>query len=435
MSREPSSGPALVAPEAEIAVLGACFLAPAAAQTVCATLRETDFFEDRHQRILRAIRTICSRGDTPDLALVVTELAGGAALESAGGAAYLHTIFEAVPTSANLPRYLRMVQEAAGRRRLRQACLATVEQLGDPASSLPEIAAQLTEDIDSAGATESDRRRTLPVKIDAALKSWLLHWDDGPATLIGMGFPALDTALGGGSEPGEFCILGARQGVGKTALALSIAVRRAQQGHGVLVVSREMRLKKLLNRMLAQTGRIRASGLRSGRLTPTEYHQMRQAYDTLHPLPLWLDDQTKTVEQITGAVERWPYTPPLSLVVVDYLQLVRAPRGIQDRRLQVEHVSGALKDLAHSTGVTVLCLSAMSRTEKGNTDRRPVVQDLRESGAIEHDADIILLLHRGFAEAETEVIVAKNRDGAVGIVPLTFEAEFVSFTDAGQDNG
>lgn len=435
MSGDAGTGPAFAHLDAEIAVLGACFLSPTAAQTVCATLRETDLFDARHQRTLRAIRTICARGDTPDLPLVVTELHAGNALEPVGGAAYLHTIFEAVPTAANLTRYLRMVQDAAARRRLRHACLTTAAQLGDPGNSLPEIAAQLAEDVDCAGALESDRRRHLPIKIDAALKAWLQDWDAGPPPLVGTGFPALDHALGGGSEPGEFCILGARQGVGKTALALSIAVRRAQQGHGVLVVSREMRLKKLLNRMLAQTGRIRAAGLRSGRLTPTEYHQMRKGYDTLHPLPLWLDDQTKTVEQITGVVERWPYTPPLSLVVVDYLQLVRAPRGIQDRRLQVEHVSGALKDLAHSTGITVLCLSAMSRTEKGNTERRPVVQDLRESGAIEHDADIILLLNRGFAEAETEVIVAKNRDGGVGIVKLAFEAEFVSFTDAGQDNG
>ena len=151
------------------------------------------------------------------------------------------------------------------------------------------------------------------------------------------------------------------------------------------------------------------------------------AYDALSRLPVWLCEEAVSIADVTRLVEHWPFTPPLSLVIVDYLQLVRAPRDIRERRHQVEYVSQALKTLAVKCRLPILCLSSLSRAEQGNRDRKPMLSDLRESGELEHDADVILLMHRGFGEEETEIAVAKNRNGRVGVVTILFRSDFVAF--------
>lgn len=422
-------GPALHNPEAEVYVLGACLVSPEAAQTVCSHLRETDLFDARHQRLLRAIRAALSRDESPTVELLVADLRAADQLDQIGGVSYLTQLWEAVPTAANVRRYLRLVRDASTRRRLREACLRKAEQFSSPDTSLPELVAQLAEDVDCAGDVEADRVTVLPVKIDRALTEWVQAWDQGPPTLLSTGYGTIDRQFGGGFEDGEFLVMGGRQGTGKTALALELAYRVAHSDRGVLIVSREMRLRKLLNRLLAQTGRIPALELRSGRLSPSSYARLTHAMGNLKPLPLWLDDRAESMAQIETMVLRWPFTPRLSLVVVDYLQLVNAPKDIRERRHQVEHISRSLKNLAHKSGCVILALSALSRPERGNEDRRPVISDLRESGQIDHDADVAMLLHRKFGESETEVIIAKARDGGVGIGKLTFRSEYVAFEE------
>lgn len=412
---------------AEVSCLGACLLDPVAASLVVQALRPHDYTTDQHVTIHRAIVAILSRQQAVDLITLATELraTGMSDAESVASA-----LFDAVPTAANIRQHIGMVKQATVRRQVRGACQRTLVAMEDPGASIPESVAALTEDIESyTGAPEDERSHITPVKIDQALKAWLQAWDSGTPPLLSSGYHQVDELLGGGFEDGEFIILGGRQGTGKTALALEFAVRTADRGRGVLIISREMRLRKLLNRMLAQTGRISATGLRSGRLLPEDYHRMTRAMGKLHDLPLWLDDRVETLAQVEAMVNGWVFTPRLGLVVVDYLQLLRAPKEIKDRRLQVESCSAGLKALAMRNGCPMLCLSALSRPEKGNQDRRPVIQDLRETGMLDHDADIVLLLHRGFNEPETEVILAKARDGGVGIINLTFRAEFVAFEE------
>jgi replicative DNA helicase len=218
--------------------------------------------------------------------------------------------------------------------------------------------------------------------------------------------------------------------VGKTALALEVARGAAKTARSVLVVSREMVNLALGRRLLVQEARVDAARVRGRRLSEEERGSVEEGLRRLRGLPVWLTDQAVSLRQITSLVAGWSASPHLDLLVVDYLQLVRAPRDIRERRLQVEALSQALKTLAVEHGLAVLCLSSLARTrdERGR-DRRPTLADLRESGELEPDADVVLLLHREVMQPETEVIVAKNRDGRVGIARLLFRAESVAFDE------
>lgn len=269
-----------------------------------------------------------------------------------------------------------------------------------------------------------------PQHIADVLKAWERSVDDGPPKAVSSPYPDLNKYLGGGIRSGELVYIGARPGVGKTALALEIARRAAQDGTGTLIVSREMVNSSLVQRIIAQTARIPATTIRTGSLSPAEWHVYGSTRAVLSRLPLWMTDEAVSIEQIAGLLSGWKLSPEPGLLVVDYLQLVRAPKEVKERRLQVEHVSQGLKGLAVEYQIPVICMSSLSRAESGNRDRKPQLSDLRESGELEHDADIILLMHRGFNEATTEIAVAKNRSGRVGHVSLEFTSDFLTFDAA-----
>jgi hypothetical protein len=271
-------------------------------------------------------------------------------------------------------------------------------------------------------AVHGDLPRAIVARpLGAVLDQWCAELGAGPPRLIATPFPSLNTYLGGGLAPGELVYLGSRPGVGKTALGLELARGAARAGHGVLVVSREMVALALARRLLAQEGRLDATDLRRAELGADQAGRLREALRRLQTLPLWLTDEAVRLEEITDLVTGWS-GPPLGLVLVDYLQLIRAPVGIRERRLQVEAVSQGLKTLAVQAGVPIVCLSSLSRPPEGR-EARPTLASLRESGELEHDADVVLLLHRALGEPATECQVAKNRDGRVGPVHLWFRAE------------
>src|SRR5262249_10091203 len=205
-------------------------------------------------------------------------------------------------------------------------------------------------------------------------------------------FPSLNHMLVGGFAPGELTYLGARPGVGKTALGLEIARSVATDGASVLIVSRGMLLLALTRRLVAQAARGAASSLRRARLTDQEWNGLHQTLPKLRGLPIWLTDQLVTAGEIQTLVRGFAGSVPLGLVVVDYLQLVRGPSE-RDRRLEVEAVSQTLKTLAVERQIPILCLSSLARPVD-RTATRPTLASLRESGELEHDADIVLLLHR-----------------------------------------
>ena len=246
-----------------------------------------------------------------------------------------------------------------------------------------------------------------------------------PERRVKTGFDKLDWFLCGGLADGELAYLGARPGVGKTAMALQICAHAAKDGCRCLVVSREMSAISMGRRMVSQGGRIDASVLR--RMTGREATKDKviETLDRLSRLPIWITDEASTLEEIAGAMENMG-PGGADFLVVDHLQLVRGDRR-QDRRHQVEAASRGIKVMSLDYKIPILCMSTLSRAPD-KKDQRPTLDSLRESGELEHDADIVLLLHRAFKSTEAECMVAKNRDGHVGTANFEFEPSFLTFT-------
>jgi hypothetical protein len=247
----------------------------------------------------------------------------------------------------------------------------------------------------------------------------------GMAQPVPTPFPFLNESFDGGLRPGEMAFLGARPGVGKTAMGLEFARSAAKRGHSVLVVSREMVNTALARRMLAQEGQIAAKSLKRWKLSADERVRLADASGALSELPIWLTDQAVSLQEISTLVEGFQ---GLGLLIVDYLQLVRAPAGIKERRFQVEAVSSGLKTLALQYQVPTICLSSVSRSAD---NAPPTLASLRESGELEHDADIVIMLHRPDLNSTiVECTIHKNREGAIGRCDLFFRPEFVSFQES-----
>lgn len=282
----------------------------------------------------------------------------------------------------------------------------------------------------SVGTTDTTN---LPKHISEVLADLRDALATGPTPTLGTPFPTLNFFLNGGFSPGELIFLGARPGVGKTALGLEFARKAALDGSGaVLVVSREMANLALSRRLVAQDGRIRAGALKRSDLNATEEWSLNKSMQKLAATPMYFTDEAVSLGEIQLMVNALAEEVPLALLVVDYLQLIRAPREIKERRHQVEAVSQGLKQLAMTYKVPVLCLSSLSRPSSDAKDKPPTLASLRESGELEHDADVILLLHRQYHESETSCNVAKNRDGRLGTVSLLFRSDFVAFDEAAQ---
>lgn len=284
--------------------------------------------------------------------------------------------------------------------------------------------------IDRRQAIDGEQDRTLrPVSLGAALEALETAWRTPPPPATRTPYPKLNGFLSGGFAPGELIYLGARPGVGKTAMGLAIARAVASDGLGVLIVSREMVNQSLAQRLLAQDAQVSASVLRRRDWDSEDNELIRASLQKLKRHPVWLTDEAVSIGEIVTMVTAFEERTPLGLLIVDYLQLVRAPREVRERRLQVEAVSQALKTLALTVKVPVLCLSSLARPGKDQRDRRPSLDDLRESGELEHDADVVILLHRKPMDPNTECIVAKNREGSVGIIGMTFRADTLTFSE------
>jgi hypothetical protein len=278
---------------------------------------------------------------------------------------------------------------------------------------------------------DGDGQTTRPEHISEVLVKVDTQRQQGAAPHVRSPYRKLNYMLSGGFAAGELVYIGARPGVGKTAFALETA-RTAGKAHvASLIVSREMTTAALGRRLLSQESRVPSTKIKTADLTWGEQDAYTTALRQLSDLPIWMTDRAVSIGAILRAVEQTPRT--VGLLVVDYLQLVRAPKDVTDRRHQVEMVSKALKTLALQMEIPVICLSSLSRPPRtAGNDPRPTMQDLRESGELEHDADIILLLHRTFHANDATCIVAKNREGHTGDCALYFTPECVSFQEVAE---
>jgi archaellum biogenesis ATPase FlaH len=277
------------------------------------------------------------------------------------------------------------------------------------------------------GVTGESDRQVDAEPLNDVLIRFQKYLDNGDERRVRSHSAGLDTYLSGGFGAGELIYLGARPGTGKTAFALQLAISAAVDNIPTLFISREMVNIALVRRVLAQQGKIPASNLRPGKLTEFDLRSLQIIIKKISNYPLYFSDKAVSFDEILKLISSPKWEAPIGFLIVDYLQLVRASREIRDRRLQVESVSQGLKNIAMQFNIPVLCLSSLSRPADKTKETRPSLSSLRESGELEHDADVVMLLHRPGLSDETECVIAKNRDGMDGVAKFIFDRRYISF--------
>lgn len=433
--------------EAERALLGAALLRPEILDEALVIVRAEDFYREAHRRIFSQIVALHGQKVEPDLVTVKNALLAAGELDQVGGPVYLAELLDGVPRSTNIAHYAGIVKEKA---RLR-ATIFTAQRMYESAFE-HEDAKHLIDQAEAALlaiATQSEsagfRRLStiLPGVLDQ-IERWAA--DGGGITGLPTRFRDLD-AMTRGLQPGNLIVLAARPAMGKSALASNIAKQVAAQNHPVGLVSLEMAAEELAVRSIADEGGVDSHWLQRGRLDQRAWGRLTHALGVLEGLPLFIDDAPfQTEYDVRTRARRLKAEHGLDLLVVDYAQLMRSAEKVDNRALEVGHISRALKGLAKELHIPVIALSQLSRKVEERQHHRPMLSDLRESGALEQDADMVWFLYRPvvyddtpkgeFSQMDpaeyatyTELIIAKQRNGPIGMVPLTWTAEYTRFSD------
>ena len=427
---------------AEQSVLGAIFIDEGKLVFVREYIEAEDFFKHAHRLIFAAMVALSERNEAIDATTMRNYLANHGDLEAIGGLGYLAEVINSVPTSANAEYYAKIVAEKSNLRKLIEHLTDSVNQAYDGADDADTIIANAEKaliDV-SEGASRSGFKR-----IDDVLN---LNFENLEArsqqtsdiTGIASGYPALDNMTTGFHEE-ELIILAARPAVGKTAFALNVAQNIGTKlGLTVAIFSLEMGAESLVDRMLAAEGVINSRSIRTGQLTDEEWQKLMIAQSNLARASIYIDDTPgiRITEIRSRARKLAQETGNLGLVLIDYLQLITG-NGRESRQQEVSEISRQLKILAKELRVPVIALSQLSRSIEQRQDKKPMLSDLRESGSIEQDADIVAFLHRddyyhneeeegGIPNNTVEVIIEKNRSGARGSVELMFQKEYNKFS-------
>lgn len=425
---------------AEQSVLGGMMLSKDAIADVVEILRSTDFYRPAHEIVFDAITDLYGRGEPADAVTVAAELTRLGQLSRIGGPAYLHELISSVPTAANAGYYAKIVRERAVLRRLVTAGTRIV-QLGYAADGGD------VEDIVNAAQAEvyavTERRASedyLPLSaiiegtIDEIEASG--HRGDG-LTGIPTGFVDLDS-LTNGLHPGQMIVIAARPAVGKSTLGLDIA-RSAAIHHqlSTVIFSLEMGKNEITMRLLSAEARIPLQNMRKGTMREEDWTRLARTMGEVSEAPLFVDDSPNmSLMEIRAKCRRLRQRHDLKLVIVDYLQLMTSGKRVENRQQEVSEFSRALKLLAKELEVPVIALSQLNRGPEQRTDKKPQMSDLRESGSIEQDADMVILLHRedmyereSPRAGEADFIVAKHRNGPTDTITVAFQGHYSRFVD------
>jgi replicative DNA helicase len=428
--------------EAEQSVLGAVLLENEAINQALEILTADDFYRETHREIFRAMMDLSDHNQPVDAITLTDALRTKSVLEQVGGPAYIAELADSVPTAANVAHYARIVREKAVLRSL--ATIAT-----DIASSAYEANANVDEFLDTAEHRifEISERRikpsfhTMPELTRESLRILeRLYENRELVTGVPTGFKDLDT-LTAGLQPSDLIVIAARPSMGKTALALNIcayAAMDAEPKRGVAFFSLEMSKEQLVLRMLCSEARVDSAKARAGYLSERDFPKLAQAAARLSEANIFIDDSSDTTAITLKAKCRRlarDKSNNLGLVLVDYLQLMRSARPGESREKEIAEISRSLKALAKELKVPVIALSQLNRQVETRPDRRPLLADLRESGAIEQDADVIAFIYReemykGKDSKEAgvaEIIVAKQRNGPTDTVKLTYLSQYTRF--------
>ncbi|MEX0717111.1 MAG: replicative DNA helicase [Planctomycetaceae bacterium] len=426
--------------EAERSVLGSCLLVNDAIDEVADLIQADHFYSDAHRRIFATMFTLHETGRRVDPVILAEALAQKGDLEEIGGLDRIHEILEAVPHAAHAKYYAGIVRDKWVHRSLINACtdiLRDCYDSGDETQSVLERAEQsIFRILESQDATDKLAIGDILLDAMAAINARLET--EGTISGLGTGFFKLDE-LTNGFQKSELIVLAARPSMGKTALICNWAeAAAAKYGKGVLIFSLEQSKVELAERFLCIRARLDGHKLRAGNLDEAERHRMMETLQELSDMPLFIDDTPgRGMSQMGAICRRMKRKEDIGLVIIDYLQLIEPEDRRAPREQQVAQITRRLKFLAKELKVPLIALAQLNRgvETRKDSDKRPRLADLRESGAIEQDADVVMLLHR--PEVYTpedpelhglaEVIIAKNRSGPVGIVPLTWRKEFLRF--------
>ena len=422
---------------AEQSVLGGMLLSKDAISDVVEILRERDFYRPAHELIYDAIVDLYGRGEPADPVTVSAELTKRGDLVRAGGAPYLHTLISSVPTAANAGYYAKIIRERAIMRRLVEAGTKIV-QLGYTDEG------EVDDAVDQAQAevfAVTERRESDDyVQLSQLMPEAYDEIEKIAAGITGQGvktgFKDLD-ALTNGFHPGNMIVLAARPAVGKSTLGLDIArYASIHKRETSVIFSLEMSRSEITMRMLSAEARVPLNNIRSGRLSEEEWARMARRMGEISDAPMFIDDSPNlSLMEIRAKSRRLKQRHNLKLIVIDYLQLMTSGKRVENRQQEVSEFSRQLKLLAKELNVPVVAISQLNRSPEQRSDKKPMLSDLRESGSIEQDADVVILLHREDLydsqnrSGEADLIVAKHRNGPTRTITVSAQLHLARFTD------
>jgi len=425
--------------EAEQSILGGVLIENDALNTVVEFLEDGDFYREAHQKIFNCMIALSEKNEPLDLITLTNELKKKKELEEIGGASYLAGLVESVPTAANIAYYAKIVKEKSILRKLISTATDIVTQSYQERKDLEEFLDEAEQAIFRISENQV-RPAFYPIK-DIVKESFKvierLYEKKELITGVPSGFKDLDRKTAG-FQNADLIIVAGRPSMGKTALCLNIAQQAAINVKvSTAIFSLEMSKEQLAIRMLCSEARVDSARLRSGFLSESDWPKLTMAAGALSDAPIFIDDSAAiSVLELRAKARRLKADRGLGLVIVDYLQLMRGRSGVERREQEISEISRSLKALAKELNIPVIAISQLSRKAEDRPGRRPQLSDLRESGAIEQDADVIIFIYRDEVynpdsdhKGTAEVIIGKQRNGPTGKVDLSFISEFTTFKD------
>jgi replicative DNA helicase len=435
--------------EAEQAVLGAMLLDQDAALRAAELVEDWMFYREAHRRLFRAMLVLTEQRTVIDHITLRDELLRRGELETAGGLEYLAELVDAVPTAANIEFHSKIVKDKAILRRLIETSTSIITEAYDGHATANDLLDSAEAKIFQISQQRGDEgfTRIKEMLWPTMERIETLQRSGKAVTGVPSGFADLDE-MTSGFQASELIIVAARPSMGKTAFCLNVATQAAVDGFGVAVFSLEMSKEALVQRMLCAEARVDSQAVRRGSLRDPDFTRLARAAGILQSCPVWIDDSPAlTLLEMRSKARRLKVENDVRLIVVDYLQLMRSPEYSENRVQEVSDISRSLKGLARELNIPVIALSQLSRaSEQRGGERRPILSDLRDSGAIEQDADVVLFIHRpemyqkedsegNSLEGIAEVIVGKHRNGPTGLVNLYFHKQFTRFDNRTEREG
>lgn len=424
---------------AEQSTLGAMLISTDAVAAVFGLINGKDFYAPKHELIFEAIVTLFGQGEPTDVITITDQLLKTDSLTRAGGADYLHTLTSIVPTAANVEYYAEIVQEKAILRRLvevgtkiAQSGYANIGEVDDLVNQAQTAVYQVT------AGVRAQEYAALEESIKAAVDDMeAAEKRDGELVGVPTGFLELDN-MTHGLHPGQLVIVAARPAVGKSTLALDFARHAAiKKRKAVIFFSLEMSRSEIAMRMLSAETQIPLQNMRKGSMTETDWVRIADVRSKISDAPLYIDDSPNlTMVEIRAKSRRIAERVGLQMIVIDYLQLLTSGKKVESRQQEVSEFSRALKLLAKELGVPLIAISQLNRKSEEAKDKKPDISQLRESGSLEQDADVVILLHRpdmGEKEhdraGEADLILAKQRNGPTGTITVAFQGQYSRFAN------